>query len=96
MAKPIYKFFLAKPTEAWYQLPKEEQDGLMAKIGEALEKVGGKSVIYCNSSWSSEQWPFCGVEQFPDVEAVQKLTEIHNELNWYRYVEGLTVLGSES
>jgi hypothetical protein len=95
MAKPIYKFFLAKPTEAWYQLSKEEQDGLMAKIGQALEKVGGKSVLMCDSRWSSEQWMGFGVEEFPDVEAVQKLTEIHNELNWHRYIDGMSVLGTE-
>ena len=95
MAGPIYKFFLAKPMEAWHQLSQEEQESLLAKLGEALEKVGGKTVIMCDSSWSSEQWPLSGVEEFPDIESVQNLSKIHNELDWYRYVEGTTVLGTE-
>ena len=95
MAKPIYKLYLFRPTEAWYQLSQEEQDGLMAKIGEAREKVGGKTVLECDSRWSSEQWMGFGVEEFPDIKAVQKLSEIHNELDWYRYIDSTTVLGTE-
>jgi len=36
-----------------------------------------------------------GVEEFPDIEAVQKLAEMHDELNWHRYVEVMSVLGTE-
>ena len=95
MAQPIYKLFLVKSSEAWHQLSQEEQDSLMAKVNEALEKVGGKRIVLCNSSWSSEQWPFFGVEEFPDIEAVQKHSELLDELNWLRYIETITVLGTE-
>jgi hypothetical protein len=40
MAQPIYKFFMARFLEPWYQLSKEKQDGVVAKLNEALEKVG--------------------------------------------------------
>ena len=95
MGKPIYKVFLGRPTEAMYQLSQEEQNSLMAKVSETLEKVGGKPVVVCDSSWASEQWLFFGVEVYPDIEAVQKSTELLNELNWFRYVESITVLGTE-
>ena len=95
MAKPIYKVFLGRPTEAMYQLSQEEQNSLMAKVSETLEKVGGKPVVVCDSSWASEQWLFFGVEVYPDIEAVQKSTELLNELNWFRYMEAMTVLGTE-
>ena len=95
MAHPIYKVFLARSSEAWHHLSREEQNNLSAKVDEALKRVGGKAIVYCNSGWSSEQWPFWGVEQFPDIEAVQKHTELLNELNWFRYVESMTVLGTE-
>ena len=36
MAQPIYKLWRARFTEAWYQLPQDEQRSLMAKDGEAL------------------------------------------------------------
>ncbi len=94
MAQPIYHLWLMKPTEAWYQLSKEEQEGLLAKAGEALVKVGGKEIVSCGSRWASEQWAYWGVEQYPDLEAVQKHDELLNEFNWFRYGESMTVLGT--
>jgi hypothetical protein len=96
MAGPIYKVFLANLTEAAHQLSQEEQDAHMAKIADALEKAGGKPVIYCNSRWSSEQWTMFGVEEFPDIEAVQKHTQMLEELGHYRYIDSITVLGTET
>ena len=46
MSKPIYKFFMARFSQAWYQLSEEEQNSLTAKLNEALEKVGAKRVIF--------------------------------------------------
>jgi uncharacterized protein DUF6616 len=94
MAKPIYKVFIGKPTEAWYQLSQEEQNNQFAKVQQALEQVGGKSVVACDSSWTSEQWLFFGVEEFPDIEAVQSYSEALNKLNWFRYIESMTLLGT--
>ena len=95
MAQPIYKLFLAKPSAAWYQLSQEEQTTLLGKVGETLEKVGGKSTITCDSSWASEQTSFWGVEQYPDLDALQKHAQLLNELNWFQYIESMTVLGTE-
>ncbi len=95
MAQAIYHLYLVKPTEAWYQLSQEEQDKLFAKGAEALAQVGGKEIVVCNSRWASEQWPFWGVEQYPDIEAVQKHAELLNAFNWFRYVESMTLLGTE-
>ena len=95
MAQSVYSLFLLKASEAWYQLSEEEQAALMAKVDESREKVGGKIVVTCDSSWSSEQWPAFGVEEFPDIEAVQKHAQELNELNWFRYVETMTILGTK-
>jgi len=95
MAKKIYKLFLGKDTEAWHQLTAEEQESLFAKVNDALDQAGGKGIVTCNSSWSSEQWPFFGIEEFPDIEAVQKHSDLLDKLNWLRYVEAVTVLGTE-
>lgn len=95
MAQKIYKVFLGKSSEAWHQLSKAEQDELMMKVNSALEQVGGKRLIMCNSYWSAEQWPFFGVEEFPDIEAQQKHSALLEAFNWGRYIDGLTVLGTE-
>ncbi|GAI48969.1 unnamed protein product [marine sediment metagenome] len=95
MAQPVYKLFVGKPTEAWYQLSREERDSVTAKMMESLEKIGVKNVVFCDSSWSSEQWAFFGVEEYPDIEAVQKHAEDLTELNWLRYMKTMSVLGTK-
>ena len=95
MAQPICKFFMSRFLEPWYQLSKEEQDSLVAKHDDALKKAGGTQPILCNSSWSSDQWWFAGYEVFPDIEAVQKYMAALQELNWSRYCESRSVLGTK-
>jgi hypothetical protein len=95
MAQPIYKLFLGNRTEAWHKLPAEEQHALLAKVNDALEQVGGKRVVSCDPSWSTEQWHFWGVEEFPDIQAVMKHTKLLADLKWDRYVETMTVLGTK-
>ena len=94
MAKPIYKMFMGRFTEAWYQLSAEEQRSLLQKIDAAQKAAGGKGIIECDSSWASERWTAFGVEEFPDIEAVQKHSTLLNELQWYRYFETITTLGT--
>ena len=73
----------------------EEQDGFEAKLNEALEKVGAKRLLLFDTNWSSDQWAFAGVEEFPNIEAVQNYIAALNEFNWFRYVEGTNVLGTK-
>jgi hypothetical protein len=95
MAQHIYKLFLGKVTEAWHQLPAEDQHALLAKVNETLEQVGGKRVVSCDPTWSTEQWHFWGVEEFPDIQAVMNHTKLLADLKWERYVETMTVLGTK-
>ena len=95
MAQTIYKLYLGKLSNAWHQLSADEQRTLRSKVDAALGQAGGKSVIMCDPSWSTEQWDFWGVEEFPDVEAVMKHTKLLADLKWDRYVETMTVLGTK-
>ena len=94
MAGSIFKSFRLRFKEPWFQLSKEEQEQLLAKVGEALTKVGGKGVLMCESGWVSEQWWYWGVEEFPNTEAVQEHTRLLTELNWMRYCDSETLLGT--
>ena len=96
MAQPIYKVFLCRPTEALYQLSEEERNSLFAKVEESLERVGCKRLVFCDSRWASEQWAWWGAEVYPDIEAVQKHVRFLDELNFYRYMEAMTLLGTET
>ena len=44
MAQPVYKLWLFRFTEAWYQLSPEEQQRLLVLGEEALAQVGGRAV----------------------------------------------------
>ena len=65
MAEPIYKFFMSRLLEPWYQLSKEEQDSLVARHHDALKKAGGTQPILCNSFWSSDQMVVCWIRGVP-------------------------------
>jgi hypothetical protein len=95
MSEPIYKLFTGRFLPDWYQLSQEQQNSLLAKLHEALEKVGAKTMLLCNTYWSTDQWQWAGVEEFPNIEAVQKYMATLHELNWHRYVEGNNVLGTK-
>jgi hypothetical protein len=94
MAQPIYKMFYARMKEAWYQLSKEERDAIFGKLEEAMTKVGGKPMLICDSSWSSEKWSFWGVEEYPSMEAVQEYASRLVELDWFRYCDSEILLGT--
>ena len=94
MAGPIYKMFYLRMKEAWFQLSKEQQDALFARIDEAMQSVGGKSMLICNSAWTSERWWYWGVEEFPSIEAVQEYARCLAELEWFRYCDSETLLGT--
>ncbi len=95
MAQPIYKLFMFKPREAWYQLSEKERTEKRAQVQDAVKKVGGKTILSCFSGWNSEQWLGWGVEQFPDIEAVHKHHSLLVGLNWFRFVESDSYLGTE-
>ena len=91
----IYKVFMSRWTEAWHVLSQAEKDALLKRVGHALEQVGGKGVLYANSFWATEQYHFFGVEEFPNIEAAQKHGELLQEINWERYVDTTSTLGTE-
>ena len=68
---------------------------LLGQVQQALEDAGGKELVLCSAAWSNERWPFFGVEEFPDLEAVQRHEQILTDLNWARYIESRTTLRTE-
>lgn len=94
MAGPIYKMFYARWTEAWYQLSPEQRDAIFRQMTEVTETLGIKSTIVCDSSWNSDRWLFWGVEEYPDMAAVQEYAARLVKLDWFRYVDSETLLGT--
>jgi hypothetical protein len=95
MSQKIYKLWMFRFKEAWYQLSEEEQNSHNAKIRESFDKVGGKTIILCTPLWASEQWMAFGVEEYPDIEAVGKHAQFLFQQNHFRYFESESMLGIE-
>ncbi len=95
MVQPIYKLWQARFTETWHQLPQDEQQRLLDEAQQSLTDAGGTSLMLCSAAWSNEEWPYFGLEQFPDLDAVQKHSQRLTELNWFRYLESRTTLGTQ-
>ena len=95
MAQPIYKLWQGRFTEAWHQLPEQEQQRLLGQVMEALNTTGGRELVVCDAAWSNERWPVFGVEEYPDLEAVQRHEQLLTDLKWARYIDSRTTLGTE-
>ena len=93
--EPIYVAFLMKNTEAWYQLSQKEKDSLDNKLSDSLKEAGAEVMIICDASWSTEPWQAFGLIKFPNIEAIQKHREDTNKMDWPRYVDAMSILGTE-
>lgn len=92
--KPIIRLFFAKIKKAFIDLPEEEKMAFMRKDRENLDELGMKAVIMIDCRWSSEEWDYIGVEQWPTIEAIGKREQFENEeLEVFKYVESKTYLG---
>ena len=95
MAQPVYKLWQGRWTEAWHGLSAEEQQRLLGQAQKALDTAGGKELVICSAAWSNERWPLFGLEEFPDIDAVHRHAQLLLDLNWARYVESRTTVGTQ-
>ena len=95
MEQPVYKLWQGRWTEAWHALSGEEQQRLLGEVQKALDTAGGKQLVLCSAAWSNERWPFFGLEEFPDINAVHRHTQLLLDLNWGRYMESRTTVGTQ-
>ena len=95
--KPIIKLYILKGKEAWFRLSEEEQKEYGAKLRKKMEELGVKQIISCDCRWSNQEWYGFGVQEFPDIEAVQEYAKFLEELgHWMKYVESKTYLGTRA
>ena len=96
MGKPVYVLVLGKGlSEAGYQgLQQGQVQEEVKKAFASRDQAGGKVIVNCDSRWSSQQWMGFSVEEYPSVEALQEHMKRLKEMNWWRYVENTTILGT--
>jgi hypothetical protein len=96
VSTPVFLLVLGEGhTEAWYQLSKEEQDDLWAKVQEVDRRAGAVVHIVCDSRWADESLLDWVVIEYPDFDAYRRKVAELEELNWYRYWSCKTILGTK-
>ena len=93
--KSVVRLFFAKMKKAFLELSDDEKFAFMRKDRENLDDLGMKSVSMIDCSWSSEEWDYIGVEEWPSLEAIKERELFENEeLEVFKYVESNTYLGT--
>ena len=93
--KRIIRLMFAKVKEAFHKLSEEEQQEFMLKDRKNWEELGCKILMMIDCRWSNEEWNYIGVEEWPNVDALEKRAKFENEeLKKFRYAETKTYLGT--
>lgn len=93
----IYKLVVAKgQSPLWDQLPPERQKDMWGQSSAEFEAIGGKRILWADSSWCSEEYPAFFIETYPNIEALQSFTACLNGMNFLQYFNVITVIGTES
>ena len=93
--KRIIRVMLAKIKPADHNLSKEEQEEFRRRDREKMEELGYKLHHMLDCSWSNDEWQFFAVEEWPSIEAIEKITKFHEEeLGISRYIESKAYLGT--
>ncbi len=96
MTGSIYSLFIVHGfREAYYQLSKEERDQFWTGNGENDRVTGAKNLLICDSRWCNETYAAWGIQEYPDLQAVQKATRANEDNQHFRYIEAATYLGTK-
>lgn len=91
---PIYHLFIVRGyREAYYQLSPEARDQLWARVGESSQAAGAKTIVGCYSRWSNETYPAWGIEEYPNLQALQQSARTNEKNQHFRYLEAETYNG---
>ena len=91
--KRIIRLVFAKIKPAYHKLSEEEQQEFMRKDREKMESLGYKLHFMLDCSWSTEEWQFIGIEEWPNMEAIKKIEKFYKEeLEASKYAETKTYL----
>ncbi|MCU0487658.1 MAG: hypothetical protein MUE67_01755 [Anaerolineales bacterium] len=95
MQEPIGKVFIIQRfREAGYALSPSEREAMLAQVAVARHEYGGRLLVNAAARWSAYGIYGFGVEVFPDLGALKKHTKALEKLDWYRYVEAESFIGT--
>ena len=93
--KPVVRLFFVKMKQAFFDLPEDQRIAYMRKDRENLDELGMKALSMIDCRWSSDEWDYIGVEEWPSLEAIKKRELFESEeLEVSKYVESKIYMGT--
>ena len=96
MAEVGKVYIVRRFREAGYALSTEEREAKLAQVAAARHECGGRLLVSAVARWSGYEIYGFGAEVFPDLESLQKHTAALEKLDWYRYVDSESFIGTPS
>lgn len=94
MGQPVRHLYLARRKDSWYHLSDEKRNALMEKVHASIDANGGRVVAGAHCEWSTAQYEFFGIEDYPSVEALRKHLAAQREFGFSQHFEEMTFVGT--
>jgi hypothetical protein len=94
MAASIYKIWMSRPTALFAAMSDEARNAALSDDALTLKNLGAQQLLSCRAMWSSERFPFFGIELFPNVHALQKHAEYLESKGWFTLFDTETFLAT--
>ena len=91
--KRVIRVMFVKIKPAYFELSEGERQEFIRKDRERMEELGCKLHFMLDCSWSNKEWQFIGIEEWPSMEAIERIEKFHEEeLGVSKYGEYKTYL----
>lgn len=87
-------FILRRFTEAGYALTPEGRAAKLAELAETRRQAGARLLVNAAATWSHYDMDRFGAEVFTGIESLKKYTAALDKIDWFRYVESETFIGT--
>ena len=95
MAGQVCKVYIVRRfKDAGYALSEKEREAKLAQVAAVRQECGGRLLVSAVARWSDYGVYGFGAEVFPDIESLQKHTEELEKLDWYRYIDSVSFIGT--
>lgn len=95
MSEEVCKVYIIRRfKEAGYALSNDERQARLAQAAAVRHECGGRLLVNALARWADYGIYGFGAEIYPNLESLQKHTAALEELDWYRYIDSESFIGT--
>lgn len=96
MGETVRHLYLGSLRDSWYQLSEEERESLLERVRASIDANGGRRVVSARCEWSTKEFQFFGVEEFPSIAALRKHLALQEEIGFSQHIDEKIFVGVPS